>query len=129
MNKLAALEHNPVLRPIPLVLKYPVLRMSGDIAERGETAVLSNVGKFRLPEALHPFVRGFGVFMSTHATQLCTCSFGNSLHFGFTSAFENTEVQRRFFELLVGEGIDVEIRSNEYHEEEDALCSDAPTAR
>ena len=129
MTKLAALEHNPVLRPIPLVLKNPVLRISGDIAERGETAVLSNVGKFRLPEALHPFVRGFGVFMSTHATQLCTCSFGNSLHFGFTSAFENTEVQRRFFELLVGEGIDVEIRSNEYHEEEDALCSDAPTAR
>ena len=129
MNKLAALEHNPVLRPIPLVLKNPVLRISGDIAERGETAVLSNVGKFRLPEALHPFVRGFGVFMSTHATQLCTCSFGNSLHFGFTSVFENTEVQRRFFELLVGEGIDVEIRSNEYHEEEDALCSDAPTAR
>lgn len=129
MNKLAALEHNPVLRPIPLVLKNPVLRISGDIAERGETAVLSNVGKFRLPEALHPFVRGFGVFMSTHATQLCTCSFGNSLHFGFTSAFENTEVQRRFFELLVGEGIDVEIRSNEYHEEEDALCSDARAAR
>ena len=25
MNKLAALEHNPVLRPIPLVLKNPVL--------------------------------------------------------------------------------------------------------
>lgn len=125
MNKLAALEHNPVLRPIPLALKNPVLRLSGAVSARGETAALSNVGKFRLPDALHGYVRGFGVFMSTGATQLCTCSFGNSLHFGFTSAFENTEVQRRFFELLVNEGIAIEIRSNEFHEEEGAACSDA----
>ena len=128
MNRLAALEHNPLLRPIPLALKNPVLRLSGAVSDRGETAALSNIGKFRLPEALHPYVRGFGVFMSTGATQLCTCSFGNSLHFGFTSAFENTEVQRRFFELLADEGIEIEIRSNEHHREEEAPCSDAPAA-
>nr|WP_297176269.1 hypothetical protein [uncultured Agathobaculum sp.] len=128
MNRLAALEHNPLLRPIPLALKNPVLRLSGVVSDRGETAALSNIGKFRLPDALHPYVRGFGVFMSTGATQLCTCSFGSSLHFGFTSAFENTEVQRRFFELLADEGIDIEIRSNEYHEEEETPCSDAPAA-
>ena len=126
MNRLAALEHNPLLRPIPLALKNPVLRLSGVVSDRGETAALSNIGKFRLPEALHPYVRGFGVFMSTGATQLCTCSFGNCLHFGFTSAFENTEVQRRFFELLTGEGIEIEIRSNEHHREEEAPCSDVP---
>lgn len=117
MNKMAALEHNPLLRPIPLVLKNPVLRLSGDIAELGETAALSNIGKFKLPDVLHPYVRGFSAFMSTHATQLCTCTFGNSLHFGFTSAFESTDVQQRFFALLTGAGIDVEIRSNEYHKE------------
>ena len=70
----------------------------------------------------------FGLCITTGATQLCTCSFGNSLHFGFTSAFENTEVQRRFFELLADEGIEIEIRSNEYHEEEETPCSDAPAA-
>ena len=115
MNKMSALEHNPILRPIPLALKNPVLRLSGDIAEMGETATISNVGRFHLPDALTPYVRGFSVFMSTHATQLCTCTFGNSLHFGFTSAFEGTELQRRFFEQLVSEGISVEIRSNEYY--------------
>lgn len=129
MNRLAALEHNPLLRVIPLALKNPVLRLSGVVSDRGETAALSNIGKFRLPDALHPYVRGFGVFMSTGAVQLCTCSFGNSLHFGFTSAFENTEVQRRFFELLVDAGVSIEIRSNEYHEEEEETpCSDAPAA-
>ena len=108
MNQLSALEHNPVLRLIRCTQKHPVLRLSGAVSDRGETAALSNVGKFRLPDALHPYVRGFGVFMSTRATQLCTCSFGHELHFGCTSAFENTEVQRRFFELLVNEGIEIE---------------------
>lgn len=127
MNQMAALEHNPFLRPIPLLLKNPVLRLSGDIADMGETAALSNVGKFRLPEAVQPYVRGFGVFMSTGALQLCTCTFGNSLHFGFTSAFESTEIERRFFAHLTDGGVDLEIRSNEYHEEE-PVCSTAPTA-
>lgn len=127
MNQLAALEHNFLLRPIPLVLKNPVLRISGDIADLGETAALSNVGKFRLPEALHAYVKGFGAFMSTRALQLCTCTFGSSLHFCFTSAFESTETQRRFFAQLTAAGVDLEIRSNEYHEE-GPECSTAPTA-
>lgn len=131
MNRLAALEHAPLLRPIPLALKNPVLRLAGDISERGETATLSNVGRFRLPEPLHPYVRGFGVFMSTHALQLCTCSFGDSLHFGFTCALESTEVQRRFFQTLTQDAIEVEIRSNEYHEEvhRDAVLSELPRDR
>ena len=128
MNQLAALEHNLLLRPIPLFLKNLVLRFSGDISHYGETSALSNIGKFHLPEPLQPYVKGFGVFMSTPATQLCTCTFGNSLHLGFTSALENTEIQQRFFAHLAQEGIDIEIHSNEYHKE-DALCNDVPIAK
>lgn len=128
MNKLSALEHNPIIRPIPLALKNTILRISSGIADLGETAALSNVGRFQMPELLCPFVRGFGVFMATGALQLCTCTFGNSLHFGFTSAFESTDVQRRFFTYLTREGIAVEVRSNEYYEEDEAECSNALTA-
>lgn len=117
MNKVVALEHNPALRPIPLAVKNPVLRISGDIAERGETAVLSNVGRFPMPEPLHPYLKGFCAYMSTHAVQLCTCTFGNWLHLGFTSVFENADVQRNFFTRLVQSGIDVEVRSSEFHRE------------
>lgn len=127
MNKMASLEHHPLLRPIPLALKNLVLRISGSLSDLGETVALSNVGKFRLPEKLHPFVRGFGVFMSTGATQLCTCTFGSSLHFGFTSVFESPDIQRNFFTRLSAAGVDLEIRSNEFHKE-DAPCSDAPIA-
>ena len=115
MNALSALEHNPLLRPIPLALKNPILRLSGWVAARGETAALSNIGRFRLPEPLAPYVRGFGVFMSTHCMELCTCTFGESFHMGFTSILHSPEVQRRFFRLLVEDGVAVEIRSNAFY--------------
>ena len=78
--------------------------------------------------ALAPFVKGFGVYMSTNALQLCTCSFGSSLHMDFTSALESTEVQRRFFAFLVSDGVDVEIRSSEFSQEVSKPCSDAQAA-
>ncbi|WP_295581747.1 phthiocerol/phthiodiolone dimycocerosyl transferase family protein [uncultured Oscillibacter sp.] len=118
MNALSALEHNPLLRPIPLVLKNPILRLSGDVAAWGETATLSNIGRFRLPEAAAPYVKGFSAFMATHCTQLCTCTFGKSFHMGFTSVLLSPEVQRRFFRLLTEDGIDLEIRSNGFYAEE-----------
>lgn len=115
MNALSALEHNPLLRPIPLALKNPVLRLSGIIAAWGETAALSNIGRFRLPEEDAPYVRGFGVFASTHCTQLCTCTFGKCFHMGFTSVRLSPEVQRRFFRVLVEEGVELEVRSNDFY--------------
>lgn len=118
MNKMASLEHNLLLRAVPLVLKNPVLRISGDIAERGETAVISNVGKFSISPEFDHYVKGFSAFMSTHALQVCTASFGENIHFGFTSALEEPSVQRHFFKKLVQEGIAVEIRSNEFHKED-----------
>ena len=104
------------------------MRLSGSISSLGETAGLSNIGKLRLPDALAPFVKGFGVYMSTNALQLCTCSFGSSLHMDFTSALESTEVQRRFFAFLVSDGVDVEIRSSEFSQEVSKPCSDAQAA-
>lgn len=117
MNTMAALEHNPVLRLIPLALKNAVLRLSGDIADQGETAVISNVGRFPMPEHFHPYLKGFSAYMTTNAVQLCTCTFGKKLHFGFTSAFEDPDVQRNFFTRLVEAGIDIEVRSNEWQKE------------
>lgn len=118
MNQLAALEHQPFIRAIPLFLKNPVMRLAGWMSDRSETAVLSNVGRFELPEPLQPFLKGVGLFMSTHALQLCTISSGAFIHFGFTSAFSRPAIQRRFFTRLIEDGIDIEIRSSEHHLEE-----------
>ena len=115
MNALAALEHNLLIRPIPLVLKNLVLWIAGILSARGETATLSNIGQFHLPEALRPYICGFGVFSGTHCTELCTCSFEDSFHMGFTSVFLSPEVQRRFFKQLTEDGVQLEIRSNGFY--------------
>lgn len=117
MNALSGLQHQPLLRAVPLVLKNPILRLSGEISSLGETATLSNIGRFRLPENLAPHVRGFGVFMSTHCTQICTCTFGKEFHMGFTSVLQEPGVQRRFFQRLHEDGIELEIRSNAFYRE------------
>ena len=115
MNALSGLQRQPLLRAVPLVLKNPILRLSGKISSLGETATLSNIGRFHLPEALAPHVQGFGVFMSTHCTQICTCTFGKEFHMGFTSVLRDPGVQRRFFQRLHQDGIALEIRSNAFY--------------
>ncbi len=115
MNALSTLEHNPVLCSIPLVLKNPVLHLSGLMSARGETAALSNLGKFQIPEAYALYIKGFGAFMSTRSLQLCACTFGNSFHMGFTSVFQSPEIQRLFFKIMADDGITLEIRSNAFY--------------
>ena len=118
LNTLAALEHNFLLRPIPLFLKYPALFLSGKLSDIGETAVLSNIGRFQLPEVVQPYVKGFGVFVGTDALQLCTCSYGGKLHLGFTTTMRDPAVIRRFCNHLTEDGIALEIRSNTMYGEE-----------
>lgn len=118
LNSLAALEHNFLLRPIPLFIKYLVLFIFGKISDVGETAVLSNIGKFHLPEAVAPYVKGFGVFVGTDALQLCTCSYAGRLHLGFTTTVRDPAVIRRFCKRLTKDGIALEIRSNTMYGEE-----------
>ena len=118
LNSLAALEHNFLLRPIPLFLKYPVLHVSGLISDAGETAALSNIGKFQLPEEVGRYVKGFGVFVGTDALQLCTCSYADQLHLGFTTTMRDPAVIRRFFGRLTQDGIALEVRSNTMYGEE-----------
>lgn len=117
MNALSGLQRQPLLRMVPLVLKNPILRLSGEISSLGETATISNIGRFRLPEELASHVKGFGVFMSTHCTQICTCTFGKEFHMGFTSVLQKPAVQRRFFQRLHQDGIELEIRSNGFYRE------------
>ena len=87
MNRLAQLEHNPLIQLVPLPIKNVVLRMARHINDVGETAVISNIGRVTLPEAACPYVESFHVFASTLKTQICLCSFGDRLQMGFASAW------------------------------------------
>lgn len=115
LNALAALEHSPFLRPIPLVVKNQVLRLARWIAALGETMTLSNVGKIHLPQPAADYVREFSIFSGTRCSQFCTCTYGGMLHMGYTSIFRSPEIPQRFFHRLVQDQIQVEIRSNGHY--------------
>lgn len=117
INMLASLEHNYVLRAIPLSIKDIALKIANGIVDRSYTSTLSNVGIVSMPDDIKPFISSFDIFVSTNKLQACVCSFENKLRISFTSAFVSTEVQRRFFKTLTDLDIPVTIESNIVHEE------------
>jgi len=117
INMLSSLEHNYVLRAVPLFIKDVALRIANSIADKSYTSTLSNVGVVNMPDEVKPFISSFDVFVSTNKLQACVCSYENRLRISFTSAFVSTEVQRRFFKTLTDLGIPVTIESNVVHEE------------
>jgi hypothetical protein len=121
INKLASLEHNYVLRLIPLKIKDFALKTAYALADRSYTSTLSNVGIVSMPDDIKPFIHSFDVFVSTDKIQACLCSFENQLRISFTSAFTSTEIQRRFFKTLTDMGIPLVIDSNIIDEEQEAL--------
>lgn len=119
INKLEALEHNFVLRAIPLSVKDIILKIANSFVDRSYTSTMSNVGTISMPEEIKPFIYSFDIFVSTNKLQACLCSFENQLRISFTSAFISTEIQRNFFKTLTDMGIPVVIESNITDEEQE----------
>ena len=133
MNSLAALEHNPFVKIAPLPFKNEVLRIARKIGVKGETSVISNVGKVDMPKEFDGLIKRFSVFVSTQNIQLNICSYKDELQMGFTSSYAATDVQRNFFRSLTELDIDVTVRSNDSYAEkplegDDTSCSSAENA-
>ena len=118
MNELAALEHNFLTRAVPLVLKDVTLRYFGHRSESQMTAAFSNLGRISMPEPLGQYIDLFSICASTIKLQVCLATFGDRLTVNFTAPFVSTEIQKRFFRILSGLGIQVEISANRIDPEE-----------
>lgn len=117
INNLSSLEHNFLLRAIPLFIKDIALKIANSIVDRSYTSTLSNVGRVDVPDEIKQFISSFDIFVSTNKLQACMCSYENKLRISFTSAFVSTEVQRRFFKQLAALELPVIIESNIVNEE------------
>ena len=107
INVLTSLERNVLLRAVPLAIKDVAMNWGANFAERQSTASLSNVGRVVMPEAVRPYIRLFDVFTATDRMQLCFCSFEDNLTLSLTTAFESTDIPRRFFRTLTELGLSV----------------------
>lgn len=112
MNRLADLEHTMLIRVIPLFLKIPVLKFSNWITEREVTVSFSNIGKVEMPAAMQRYIRLVDVFLSTKRLQACMSSFGDNFVITFTTPLASTDVQRNFFRILTGMGLEAAVTTN-----------------
>ena len=88
------------------------LKIANQVAERGITSSISNVGKITVAEELKPFIKQFSVFTSARRPQITICSFEDKLVVSFTSPYNETDIQKTFFQTLSHKGIDVKIVTN-----------------
>ncbi len=112
MNRLLSLEHNPIMRVVPLVIKDKILRLATRLSDKGITATLSNVGKITISQELAPYINMFNCFVSAKRPQIAICSYQNNLVVSFTSPYIGTDIQKNFFRYLANENIPITISSN-----------------
>ncbi|MEA5039975.1 MAG: hypothetical protein VB086_09060 [Clostridiaceae bacterium] len=110
--KFMATERNPFARVLPLPIKDLAIRAVAKSYDRHATSSISNIGKIILPSEFDSCIRQFGVYTSVGKPQITLCSYNDRLVIGMTSPFRSTELQRTFFQMLSGMGIEVEIASN-----------------
>lgn len=112
MNKYATIEHNFLIRLIPLFVKDFVLKFASWIGNRYITTSVSNLGIIKM-NAVEQYIESFIVFSSTSKVQMCLCSYNDNLTISFTSKFVNNDIIKNFFRKLTSLGIEIIISNNE----------------
>lgn len=115
------LERNPFLRLFPLEFKNLAMQLAVQLAKSEVTAVFSNLGAVTLPEEYAPYLQRFGVFTSTPKVELSTCSFQDDLVISFASGFQNQNIERNFFWLLKGLGIETTLLTDQFPEKKNPV--------
>lgn len=117
MNELIAIEKHKILKWAPLELKNRCIRAGAKMAEQEVTAVLSNMSVVKMPEDYAQYIEKFGVYTSTNRTELCICSFQDTLSLGFTSRYDSTNIQRNFYRILKELGASVKVEEPNFPED------------
>lgn len=117
MNELIAIEKHKILKWAPLELKNRCIRAGAKMAEQEVTAVLSNMSVVKMQEDYAQYIEKFGVYTSTNRTELCICSFQDTLSLGFTSRYDSTNIQRNFYRILKELGASVKVAEPDFPED------------
>ena len=114
MNELIAMEKHKILKWAPLELKNRCIRAGAKMAEQEVTAVLSNMSVVKMPEDYAEYIEKFGVYTSTNRTELCICSFKDTLSLSFTSRYDSTNIQRHVYRILKELGASVTVAEPDF---------------
>ncbi len=112
----ARTQSHPLIRIVPLYLKdFVVRQFYTKVQDKNSSAGLTNMGAFKVPESMAPYIERFDICMGQPFSQRTNCaiiSFGDILTINFASSIVEADVERYFFRKLVKDGIHVKIESN-----------------
>lgn len=112
LNHFMSLEKNLFTRIIPLTLKDYVLRIADKLNDRKITSSISNIGKIIMPEDFGTYIKQFSICVSARRPLITLCTYGDRIVISFTSPFEETDIQKTFFQFLSQKGVEIQITSN-----------------
>ena len=112
LDRFMVVEKNPIARVVPLFLKDIALKVVNYFKDMTITSSISNIGQIKMEEAFNPYIEKFIVGVSARRPQITMCSFNDNLVISFLSPFEESDVERIFFQELAKKGIGITISSN-----------------
>ena len=119
MSANVKLGNNPIIKVIPLFLKLPIVKLSYLEIRKYTTTTFSNIGRIGIIGEYQKYIDKFLMLIAPETVEkikCSSCSFNNNLVFTFTSAMQDTEVEKEFCEKLKEEGINISVEGNGVHD-------------
>ena len=101
------------IRPVPLVVKNLTVKFFTALEKKHVTAVISNMGRVTLPDAMKPYIKQFAAFSSCEDLFTCVASYGDDLVLGTASSHRSTNVLRRLYRGCAEAGLQVTLYATE----------------
>lgn len=105
VNNLVYLEKSIATRFIPLFIKNIVLNIATFINSSTCTAVLSNVGTFKIPDIMKNHIKNINVLSPTDKIKLTMISYEDDLSIGINSIYESNNIIKNFVRFLASNNI------------------------
>ena len=113
MNNYEKIENLLFVRMVPLFIKNPVVNLCNKREDKGITAVISNLGRLRVPKEVSEYIETYSCYCSTEKLFLTCSSYGNDFVIGISSAYRNTAVLRNFLSGFADDGLEVTLYATE----------------
>lgn len=115
MSTNVKIGNNPLIRPIPLIIKKAITRLSYIEIRKYTTTTFSNIGRIGVIGKYKDYIDCFLMLIAPEPVEKIKCSsctFENKIVFTFTSILQNNQIEKRFYQFLKEKGIKIEIESN-----------------
>ena len=108
-------EQHIAARSVPLFLKNIGIKVVYNRAALANTTTITNIGNIKVKDEYAPYIKMFYSFLSFSKGQelkATITSYKDTLAFTFTSAYLDTTIQRRCFQQIAKDGVEVKIETN-----------------